>query len=54
MMLGLFKIIEVYIDKEDYDLVRKYCKIVLVLLIKNKNKFNEYKVLRFYVNMYKN
>ncbi len=54
MMSGLFKIIEAYIDKEDYDLARKYCKIALASSIKNKNKFNEYKALRFYANMYKN
>ncbi len=36
MMSGLFKIIEAYIDKEDYDLARKYCKIALASSIKIK------------------
>ncbi|MGL6105673.1 helix-turn-helix domain-containing protein [Romboutsia sp.] len=53
MMKGLFKIIEAYIDSKEYDKAKKYCKIALSSAIKNKNKFNEYKVLKFYSDMYK-
>lgn len=53
MMKGLFKIIESYIKNEDYDEAKKYCKIALTSAIKNKNKFNEYRILKFYSDMYK-
>lgn len=53
MMKGLFKIIEAYIEGADYDKAKRYCKIALTSAIKNKNKFSEYKVLKFYSDMYK-
>lgn len=53
MMNGLFKIIEAYIQSEEYEKAQKYCKIALASSIKNKNKLNEYKVLNFYSDMYK-
>lgn len=53
MMRGLYKIIEAYIENEEYDEAKKYCKIALTSAIKNKNKFNEYRILKFYSNMYK-
>lgn len=54
MMNSLFKIIQVYVDNEEYELARKYCKIALASSIKYKNKLNEYKALKFYSDMYKN
>lgn len=53
MMKGLFKIIESYIEIGEYDKAKIYCKIALASAIKNKNKFNEYRVLKFYSEMYK-
>ncbi|MEG1287487.1 MAG: helix-turn-helix transcriptional regulator [Clostridium sp.] len=50
---SLFKIIESYILNEEYELAKKYCKMALTTSIKHKNKFNEYKVLKFYSQMYK-
>ena len=46
MMKSLFKIIEVYMAK-------RYCKIALASSIKNKNRLNEYKILKYYSDMYK-
>ncbi|WP_027700843.1 helix-turn-helix domain-containing protein [Metaclostridioides mangenotii] len=48
MMEGLFKIISAYIQKSDYSLAKKYCKIALAASIKNKDKISEYKVLKKY------
>ncbi|WP_315169204.1 helix-turn-helix transcriptional regulator [Metaclostridioides mangenotii] len=48
MMEGLFKIISAYIQKSDYTLAKKYCKIALAASIKNKDKISEYKVLKKY------
>ncbi|MEG2983934.1 MAG: helix-turn-helix domain-containing protein [Peptostreptococcaceae bacterium] len=53
MMDALFKIIEAYMENDDYDMARRYCKIALAMSIKYKNKFNEYKALKFYSDMYK-
>ncbi|MGL5316013.1 MAG: helix-turn-helix domain-containing protein [Peptostreptococcaceae bacterium] len=53
MMDGLFKIIEAYIDSEEYEKAKTYCKIALASSIKTKNKYSEYKVLKFYSEMYK-
>ncbi|MGX4598060.1 helix-turn-helix domain-containing protein [Faecalimicrobium sp. JNUCC 81] len=50
---SLLKIIEAHIDNEEYELAKKYCKIALASSIKYKNKFNEYKVLKYYSQMYK-
>ena len=53
MMKSLFKIIEVYIYNYDYDMAKRYCKIALASSIKNKNRLNEYKILKYYSDMYK-
>lgn len=53
MMKSLFKIIEVYISNYDYDMAKRYCKIALASSIKNKNRLNEYKILKYYSDMYK-
>ncbi|MGL5347132.1 MAG: tetratricopeptide repeat protein [Peptostreptococcaceae bacterium] len=52
MMNGLFKIIEVYINSQEYDMAKKYCKIALASAIKTKNKYSEYKILKYYSEMY--
>lgn len=54
MMESLFNMIESYVTNNDYELAQKYCKIALVSSIKNKNKYYEYKSLKFYSDMYKN
>ena len=53
MMNGLFKIIEAYINSQEYDMAKKYCKLALASAIKTKNKFSEYKVLKYYSEMYR-
>lgn len=53
MMDGLFKIIEAYVECEEYELARRYCKIALASAIKAKNKFYEYKALKYYADMHK-
>ena len=53
MMNGLFRIIQIYMDDKEFEKAKKYCKIALASSIKNKNKFNEYKVLKFYADMSK-
>lgn len=50
---SLFSMIEAYIENKEFELAKKYCKIALSSSIKYKNKFNEYKVLKFYSDMYK-
>lgn len=52
-MNSLYKIIEAYIESKDFDSARKYCKIVLAFSIKSKNKFNEYRALKLYSDMYR-
>lgn len=54
MMESLFNMIESYVINGDYELAQKYCKIALVSSIKNKDKYYEYKSLKFYSDMYKN
>ncbi|WP_455537693.1 helix-turn-helix domain-containing protein [Terrisporobacter sp.] len=54
MMESLLNIIESYVKKGEYEIAQKYCKIVLVSSIKNKDKYYEYKALKFYSDMYKN
>ena len=54
MMDSLFNMIEAYVKKGEYDLAQKYCKLALVSSIKNKDKYYEYKSLKFYSSMYKN
>ncbi|MEG0180300.1 MAG: helix-turn-helix transcriptional regulator [Terrisporobacter sp.] len=54
MMESLFNMIESYVYNSDYELAQKYCKIALVSSIKNKDRYYEYKSLKFYSDMYKN
>jgi len=54
MMESLFNMIEIYVKKGEYDIAQKYCKLALVSSIKNKDKYYEYKSLKFYSDMYKN
>lgn len=54
MMNSLFNIIESYIERNEYDLARKYCKLALASSIKHKDKYSEYKSLKYYSDMYKN
>lgn len=54
MMESLFNMIESYVKKGEYDVAQKYCKLALVSSIKNKDKYYEYKSLKFYADMYKN
>lgn len=54
MMESLFNMIESYVKREEYDMAQKYCKLALVSSIKNKDKYYEYKSLKFYSDMYKN
>lgn len=53
MMKSLFRIIETYISNNDYNMAKRYCKIALASSIKNKNKLNEYKILKYYSDMHK-
>ena len=54
MMESLFNIIESYVKKGEDDTAQKYCKLALVSSIKNKDKYYEYKSLKFYSDMYRN
>lgn len=54
MMESLFNMIESYVKRGQYDIAQKYCKLALVSSIKNKDKYYEYKSLKFYSDMYKN
>lgn len=54
MMESLFNMIESYVTRGQYDMAQKYCKLALVSSIKNKDKYYEYKSLKFYADMYKN
>lgn len=54
MMESLFNMIESYVTRGQYDMAQKYCKLALVSSIKNKDKYYEYKSLKFYSDMYKN
>lgn len=53
MMKSLFRIIEAYISNYEYDMAKRYCKIALASSIKNKNRLNEYKILKYYSDMHK-
>ena len=54
MMESLFNMIESYVIRGQYDMAQKYCKLALVSSIKNKDKYYEYKALKFYSDMHKN
>ena len=53
MMNSLFKIIETYMSNYEYDMAKRYCKIALASAIKNKDRLNEYRVLKCYADMHK-
>ena len=53
MMESLFSIIESYVKIQEYEVAKKYCKLALISAIKNKDKYYEYKSLKFYSDMYK-
>lgn len=53
MMESLFNIIESYVKRQEYEIAQKYCKLALISSIKNKDKYYEYKSLKFYSDMYK-
>jgi len=53
MMKSLFRIIETYIYSYEYDMAKRYCKIALASSIKNKNRLNEYRILKYYSDMHK-
>lgn len=48
------KIIDSYLELENYEESRKYSKIALASAIKSKNRHFEYKVLKYYSQIYKN
>ena len=48
MMESLFNIIESYVKRQEYEIAQKYCKLALISAIKNKDKYYEYKSLKFY------
>ena len=54
MMESLFNMIDSHVQKGEYDRAQAYCKLALVSSIKNKDKYYEYKSLKFYSDMYKN
>lgn len=47
------KIIQSYIKLKNFEEARKYSKIALASAIKNKNKYFEYKALKYYSEIYK-
>ena len=53
MMESLFNMIESHVKREEYEIAQKYCKLALISSIKNKDKYYEYKSLKFYADMYK-
>lgn len=48
----IIKIIKSYIDLGNYEHARKYSKLALASSIKNKNKYLEYKALKYYSQIY--
>ena len=50
----IIKIINLYLKLGNYEEARKYSKIALASAIKSKNKYFEYKVLKYYSKIYKN
>lgn len=53
MMDSLFNIIESYIESGDFEVAKKYSKLALASAIKTKSKFNEFKALKYYCDIYK-
>ncbi len=50
---SLLNMIELYVKNREYDLAQRYCKLILISAIKNKDKYTEYRALKFYSDMYK-
>lgn len=53
MMNSLYNIIQSYIDADDFEMAKKYSKLALAAAIKNKSKYDEYKALKYYCDIYK-
>ena len=53
MMNSLYNIIQSYIDTDDFEMAKKYSKLALAAAIKNKSKYDEYKALKYYCDIYK-
>lgn len=53
MMKSLYNIIQSYIDADDFEMAKKYSKLALAAAIKNKSKYDEYKALKYYCDIYK-
>ena len=53
MLYSLFNIIKSYIDSNEFELAKKYSKLALAAAIKSKNKYNEFRALKYYCDIYK-
>ena len=53
MMDSLFNIIKSYIDSNEFELAKKYSKLALAAAIKTKSKYNEFRALKYYCDIYK-
>lgn len=53
MMESLFNIIKSYIEKKEFELAKRYSKLALANSIKTKDKYNEFKALKYYCDIYK-
>ena len=53
MMNSLYNLIQSYIDTDDFEMAKKYSKLALAAAIKNKSKYDEYKALKYYCDIYK-
>ncbi len=53
MIESLFNIIKSYIEKNEFELAKRYSKLALANSIKTKNKYNEFKALKYYCDIYK-
>lgn len=53
MMDSLFNIIESYIDSNNFEQAKKYTKLALAAAIKTKSKYDEFRALKYYCDIYK-
>ena len=53
MMESIFNIIKSYIETNEFELAKKYSKLALAAAIKTKNKYNEFRALKYYCDIYK-
>ncbi len=53
MMDSLFNIVKSYIDTNEFELAKKYSKLALAAAIKTKSKYNEFRALKYYCDIYK-